>query len=130
MSEVVEFAPHRKVSQFPTASSSKTTPTSPPAPVFFDRHELSQIFSVYSRKVIAGEWRDYAIERDDRSAVFAVYQRSWDHPAYRVVKLPPEEDREDAYLVADRRGILGRATSLKQLLKIFERARLRLVAPD
>ena len=130
MSEVVEFAPHRKVSQFPTASSSKTTPPSTPAPVFFDRHELSQIFSVYSRKVIAGEWRDYAIERDDRSAVFTVYQRSWDGPAYRVVKLPPEENREDAYLVADRCGVLCRAASLKQLLKIFERARLRLGEPD
>lgn len=128
MSEVVAFAPHRRVARFPALSSQKPNPEVPS--VFFDRRELNQLFSVYSRKVIAGEWRDYAIERDDKSAAFAVYRRSWDRPAYRVVKLPSETNRHDSYIVTDRCGILGRATSLKQLLKIFERTRLKLITPD
>ena len=31
-------------------------------PVFFNRQELRQLLEVYSRRVVAGEWKDYAID--------------------------------------------------------------------
>ncbi|HMA14084.1 MAG TPA: DUF2794 domain-containing protein, partial [Kiloniellaceae bacterium] len=34
-----------------------------PRRVFFDRAELNQLLSLYSRNVASGEWRDYAIDQ-------------------------------------------------------------------
>ena len=48
MSEVLDFAP-------PGGGPSRLSPdnTRPPAAAFFDRHELNEILSVYSRMVSA-----------------------------------------------------------------------------
>ena len=43
-------------------------------PVFFDRVELNQILSVYSRRVIAGEWCDYGFNEGRHEATFAIYK--------------------------------------------------------
>ncbi|MGB0577084.1 MAG: DUF2794 domain-containing protein, partial [Alphaproteobacteria bacterium] len=32
------------------------------APVYFTKAELNQLLSHYSRRVISGEWKDYAID--------------------------------------------------------------------
>jgi hypothetical protein len=44
--------------------------------VFFDRRELSKLLNLYSRRVISGEWRDYAIDHDGSRVVFSVYRNS------------------------------------------------------
>ena len=45
-------------------------------PIFFDRTELNQLLSLYSRRVASGEWRDYAIDQRGGSAVFSVFRHS------------------------------------------------------
>lgn len=56
--------------------------------VSFDRAELRTLLNEYSRRVAAGEWRDYAIDfRRDR-AVFSVFRHTAEHPLYSIEKLP------------------------------------------
>ena len=125
MSNVVAFVPLRQGERDGTGPSAFRSAASP---VFFDRHELSQILAVYSRKVMAGEWRDYAIEPGEEGAVFSVFRRTWDGPAYRVVKLPPAGLEAETYLVTDRGRVLRRGRALAPLLKVLDRTGLRLVA--
>src|SRR5215470_11351329 len=56
----------------------------PTARVTFDRRELDRIFSLYGRKVAAGEWRDYAIDFLRDRAVFSVFRRASEVPIYRI----------------------------------------------
>ncbi len=82
MSEVLPLAQYRKRNRRAAGSGAKAHH------IFFDRNELNRILSLYSRRVIAGEWRDYAIELERDGAVFAIYRRTSDGPIYRIVKRP------------------------------------------
>lgn len=62
-------------------------------PVCFDRAELNQILSVYSRRVIAGEWCDYAMNVGSHEAVFSIYKKKSRVPVFRVVKRRPGKAR-------------------------------------
>ena len=93
--------------------------------VYFTRTELNLLLSLYSRRVAAGEWRDYAIDHDRGLAAFSVFQHSRDQALFSVVK---EEDAEKRclYRVAAGPRRLGSAASLRDALNLFE-PRLRLV---
>ncbi len=56
--------------------------------IFFDRHELDAILSVYGRMVADGEWRDYAMGGFKDVAVFSVFRRASEMPLYRIEKRP------------------------------------------
>jgi hypothetical protein len=45
---------------------------------FFTRAELNLLLSLYSRHVMSGEWRDYAIDRQDDMAVFSIFRRTFE----------------------------------------------------
>ena len=125
MSEVLDFARH---GGGPARLSPDNTPL--PTPAFFDRHELNEILSVYSRKVSAGEWCDYAIELDEGGAVFAVYRRGRVRPAYRIVKAPQPARPERRYRVTAGGRILDCGRVLGRVLRVFDRPHLRLVESD
>ena len=55
-------------------------------PVVFERPELNQILSLYTRRVIDGDWCDYAINLGDHEAVFTIYGGKAGVAAYRIVK--------------------------------------------
>ena len=96
-----------------------------PAPVVFDRHELDQILQVYGRKVVAGEWRDYALSFDSNCASFAVSARASWAPQYRIVKWQNPAPKGGAYSVVSPGGsILSWGGDLAQVLKMFEGRRL------
>jgi hypothetical protein len=57
-----------------------------PKRVFFTRGELNQLLSLYSRQVMRGEWRDYAIDQRDGTALFAVFRHSQESALYTIVK--------------------------------------------
>ncbi|HSR71978.1 MAG TPA: DUF2794 domain-containing protein [Kiloniellales bacterium] len=84
---------------------------------FFDRSELSQILSVYSRRVANGEWRDYAIDQRAGSAVFSVFRHSHDAPAFRIAKRRSGGER--VYVVVSGRETLARAETLREALAVF-----------
>lgn len=89
--------------------------------VVFDRRELNQLFSVYGRRVAAGEWRDYAIDWGRESAVFSIFRRASEVPIYRVVKAPKLARRQGAYSIVSATGlILKRGHELSRVLDVLD----------
>ncbi len=95
--------------------------------VCFDRLELNKLLSLYSSRVIRGEWKDYAISHGDGISEFSIFRNSSDRPAYIVIKYPPGSHRRGDYMVCADDRQLKQADSLESVLKIFER-NLKLVS--
>lgn len=99
--------------------------------VMFDRAELDLILALYGRMVAAGEWRDYALDRDETRASFCVYRRTSERPLFRIEKTPANARRQGAYTVQGQQGqVLKRGQSLASVLGVFETRRFRLVDTD
>jgi len=95
--------------------------------ISFNRKELSQILSVYGRKVAAGEWRDYAIDMHDDRAIFSIFRRASEVPLYRIEKDPKLARRQGAFSVISASGhILRRGHNLDNVIRVLE-GKLRLV---
>jgi hypothetical protein len=127
-------APH-----FARTTSRGTTPDSNPARsletrdsrIRFDRSELKRILSTYGRMVMAGEWRDYAIDFRDDVAVFSVFRRSSEMPLYSIEKRPKLKDRQGQYSVLAPGGqILKRGHDLGTVLRVLDRKLLKAVAAE
>lgn len=97
-----------------------------PRPTFFDRQELHQLLTVYSRRVIAGEWRDYAIDHESGMATFSIFRRAADRPAYTIVKSAPDGKGESRYVLASGGQRLKKGRSIDEVLAVLDR-RPRLV---
>ena len=100
----------------------------------FDRIELKRILNTYGRMVVAGEWRDYAIDFRDDAAVFSVFRRAAEIPLYSIEKRPRLKDRQGQYSVVAAGGqVLGRGHDLTAVLRVLERKLLkarRVTAPN
>lgn len=97
-----------------------------PEQVFFDRHELSAILSLYGRMVAAGEWRDYGISSLRDVVVFSVFRRTAEFPLYRIEKRPKLRNRQGMYAVVGAEGqILRRGHDLAACLRVFEQKLIR-----
>ena len=96
--------------------------------VFFERRELERILRLYGRMVAAGEWRDYAIDGLAEAAVFSVFRRASEAPFYRIEKRPALARRQGQWAVINQSGhILKRGHELEQVLKLFDKGRLKSV---
>lgn len=106
-----------------------TSPSTPHgAVVFFERRELDLLLRLYGRKVAAGEWRDYGIDGRRDMAVFSVFRRTSEAPLYRIEKRPALARRQGAWAVLGQAGVvLRRGHELAQVLRYFDRDRLRVV---
>jgi uncharacterized protein DUF2794 len=96
--------------------------------VCFDRLELNQLLSLYSSRVIRGEWKDYAISHGDGISEFSIFRNSTDRPAYKVIKYAPGTHGKGDFLVCTDSRRLKQGDSLGSVLDIFERE-LKLVSP-
>jgi len=97
-----------------------------PRPLFFTRGELSKMLSIYSRRVMSGEWRDYAIDHRDGLATFSIFRHTLDRPLFAIVKAPNRSDRRAEYILMHGLEPLARSTSLSEVLTTLE-GRPRLV---
>lgn len=97
-----------------------------PRPLFFTRGELSEMLSIYSRRVISGEWRDYAIDHRDGLATFSIFRHTQDRPLFSIVKAPAHADRRTEYILMHGAERLARSPSLSEILTALE-GRPRLV---
>jgi hypothetical protein len=96
--------------------------------VSFTRAELRLILDLYGRKVVAGEWRDYAIDFTRDRAMFSVFRRSSEVPLYRIVKDPSLARRQGEYSVVSATGlILKRGHELDRVLRVIDKP-VRLVS--
>jgi hypothetical protein len=110
-------------SQFHGGESSGTSPLAPVSRVTFERKELDRIFSLYGRKVAAGEWRDYAIDFLRDRAVFSVFRRASEVPLYRIEKNPKLARRQGAYSVISATGlIVRRGHELDRVLRAIDKS--------
>jgi len=109
MSQLYRFSEYRKT----------------PRRVFFDRAELNQLLSLYSRNVASGEWRDYAIDQIGGSAIFSVFRHTHDAPLYSIAKQGGSRSVE--FVVFSGREKLKRAKNLSDALKVFNK-NLRVVS--
>jgi len=95
--------------------------------IYFTRIELNQLLGLYSRQVIRGEWRDYAIDHRDGIALFSVFRHSHEGPVFSIVKTAGSGGRPDEFAVQHGRQKLRAACSLAEALDFFK-MRLSLVA--
>src|SRR6266852_1146949 len=87
--------------------------------IYFNRFELNQLLAVYSRHVIRGEWRDYAIDHRDGVAVFSVFRHSQEGPAFSIVKSAAGPSGHGDYMVYAGQRKLKAGMNLAELLQIF-----------
>ena len=83
---------------------------------YFSKIELTQILNVYSTRVAAGEWRDYALDHMDGAAVFSIYKSSHEMPLYTIEKKRLKGKDRWIYIVSDRRKALRQAARLADVL--------------
>jgi len=89
--------------------------------IFFTRAELNQLLSLYSRQVMRGEWRDYAIDQRDGAALFSVFRRSQESPLYTIVKTAPGLSRYGDYALLSGRHRLASGGALHEVLSGLQR---------
>lgn len=95
--------------------------------VTFTRVELDKILNVYGFFVAAGDWKDYAIDMLGDVAIFSIFRRAAEAPFYRIEKAPKLTRRQGAYSVVTMSGqILKRGHDLDQVLRVFDRQKLKL----
>ncbi|MBN9310974.1 MAG: DUF2794 domain-containing protein [Devosia sp.] len=107
----------------PVASPAQRGPARFVAAVSFDRKELQTILNVYGRKVVDGEWRDYALDFLRDRALFSIYKRASERPLYVVEKNPKLRNKQGQYMVIGQDGrILKRGHDLSTVLRVLELA--------
>ena len=73
----------------PASSAPAPRPPVSESDIFFTRAEFDAILSLYGRKVVEGEWRDYAIGSSREVATFAVHRRASEQPLFRIPTKKP-----------------------------------------
>lgn len=112
--QLIDFAPLAA----PAASNPRFT-----VAVTFDRRELTTILNLYGRKVVQGEWRDYAIDFLRERALFSIYKRSSERPIYVIEKNPKLRTKQGQYMVLSQEGrVLKRGHELAMVLRVLELA--------
>lgn len=96
--------------------------------VCFSRNELNQLLSIYSRRVISGEWKAYAMDHADGVALFSVFRHAGARPVYTIAKFAEDPRRDGAFLVTRAGRRIKRGESLSEVVSVFE-SKLRLVSP-
>ena len=97
------------------------------AAVYFTRNELNQLLSLYSRRVIIGEWKDYAIDQGRGMSAFSIYRDSSSRPAFTVYKFANGSHRRGDYVVGSGGNVINRGKTLAEAMAILER-QLRIVS--
>jgi hypothetical protein len=90
-------------------------------PVFFSRAELNQLLSLYSRQVMRGEWRDYAIDQHEGAALFSVFRHTQESALYTVVKTAAGGGRQGDFALMSGRRRLASGAALADVLSGLKR---------
>lgn len=93
--------------------------------VHFTRSEMNSLLSLYSRQVMRGEWRDYAIDQRDGVAHFAVFRSTLERPLFVISKQVRGQARQGSlpcyqYAVRDTTRKLAQAASLMEVLQVLD----------
>ncbi len=95
----------------------------------FDRAELMRILDLYGRMVVAGHWRDYAMDLGKEAAVFSAFRRATERPDIRIEKRPELRNRQGQWALIGEAGVvIKRGHELAPVLAPVERRLMKLVA--
>ena len=100
------------------------SPTRQPPPsrhTFFSRSELCKLLSLYSRRVVNGEWRDYAIDHDATQATVSFYRCAAGHPEYAITKTAGHKDRPGLFVLKAGPQQITQSQSLEEVIGAVER---------
>jgi hypothetical protein len=92
----------------------------------FTRTEFFRLLDLYSRRVMSGEWRDYAISQGPGMACFFIFRHAAESPLFVISKLETRgKDRLAAarngrFLVTSRHKRLRQGHSLDEVLGVFD----------
>lgn len=96
--------------------------------IFWTRHELGALLSIYGRHVAAGEWCDYGMSGNRAEAIFSIHRRAHERPLYRIEKIAARARKPMQYVIRGRDGqIIRRGGNLSKLLEFFDRRPLKVV---
>lgn len=111
------------------SSTAKRMSRTTPQIVSFHRTELDIILNLYSFKVAAGEWRDYAIDMLKDRAIFSIYKNSRDVPLHCIEKNPKLARKQGEYSITGTDGrVLKRGADLATVIKVLDKqAKLKAV---
>ena len=87
--------------------------------VYFDRHELRRLLDVYSRRVMTGEWKDYAIDHQSGRAIFSIFRHTFDSPVFAITKR--REGKRCAYQVFCGPQKIKQSSTIEGALLIFDK---------
>jgi len=82
--------------------------------------ELRALMHLYSRRVMSGEWKDYAIDFRPGYASFTMFKHTFDAPLYSVIKLRKKSGGLE-WLVFKGKERVRRAATLPDALVYFEK---------
>ena len=88
---------------------------------FFTRGELGQLLSLYSSRVAAGEWRDYALDQLEDMALFSIFRHTHEKPVYSVAKIQPKGQRRPSYTLFNGSKRLKTSQNLRDLILTFDK---------
>lgn len=88
--------------------------------ICFEKREFDQLLSVYSQRVMSGDWKDYAIKHNPKMAAFLIYQNNSQYPSFTIVKRRAPTSKLE-YAVYHGRNRLKTSTSLTEALSILRR---------
>ena len=89
--------------------------------LYFTRAELSSILSAYSMRVASGEWRDYALDHVETSAIFSIFKHAHEHPFMTIEKKRLKGQDKYQFILQDRNKILFKSTRLSELVSYLHR---------
>ncbi len=94
----------------------------------FTRPELDLLLSLYSRRVIAGVWKAYAIDHEIGIAQFSIFSHARAQPLYTIIKRRRPSDKSPSYLVLKGNSTIAQSDKLSAALAVFNQD-LKLISP-
>ncbi|MCY3830494.1 MAG: DUF2794 domain-containing protein, partial [Rhodospirillaceae bacterium] len=76
---------------------------------------------LYSRRVVNGEWRDYAIDHDATQATVSFYRCAAEHPQYAITKTAGHKGRPGLFVLKAGPQRIAQSPSLEEVIGAVER---------
>ena len=89
-------------------------------PLYFQREELSAIMQSYSRKVMAGQCKDYSIDFAPGLAIFAMYKNAHEMPLFTVAKRVGPSGKGREFVLHEGKRPLKKSADIKDVLRILD----------
>jgi len=88
--------------------------------VSFTKNELNQLLSLYSQRVINGEWKDYAINHEKDMSAFSIYRDTGNQPIFTIFKYATGTNYNGDYVLGSYGIFLKRGRNLSEVLSSFQ----------